>query len=125
VELPEERYGSLTRRIGTAEHFRWLEQIVLWTLILNVLDGVATLYWITSGRAIEANPLMATLIATHPVLFVVVKCLLVALGSWLLWRYRKRPLAVVSIFFAFIAYYSVLIYHLSAVNLRLVSRFFG
>lgn len=122
--VPEERLGSATRRIGTLEHFRWLEQIVRWILILNVLDATLTIYWVFTGQAKEANPLMDTLITTHPVLFVIVKCALVGMGSWLLWRYKKRPLAVVSIFGAFLTYYCLLLYHLNAANLRIFRHLF-
>lgn len=120
---PRERLGSATRRIGTLEHFRWLEQIVRWTLILNLLDAVMTLYWIWSGQAIEGNPLMAPVIAAHPVLFVVVKSALVGAGSLLLWTFRKRRLAVVGMFMSFMLYYCVLLYHLSAANLRIFRNF--
>ncbi|MCC7386193.1 MAG: hypothetical protein IT384_30400 [Deltaproteobacteria bacterium] len=120
----QERLGSRTRRIGTQEHFRWLERIIYAILILNVFDAFLTLYWVSTRQAIEWNPLMASLIEAHPVLFVLVKCTLVSLGSFLLWRHRKRPLAVISVFGAFLAYYWLLLYHLNAAQLRLFRRWF-
>jgi drug/metabolite transporter (DMT)-like permease len=99
-------------RVGTAEHFRWLEGIVKSLLVLNLLDAVFTLVWIQAGLAREANALMRDLINHHAVLFVVVKTFLVAAGSYLLWHRRHRPTAVVGIFIAFLAYYTVLLYHL-------------
>ena len=54
--------------------------------------------------------------------FVGVKTLLVSLGTYLLWRFRKRAMAVVAIFVCFLAYYFLLLYHLRAMNLRLFDR---
>lgn len=122
---PQERLGSMTRKIGTLQHFRWLKGIVLAILILNVLDAVLTIAWISAGVAEEANPLLADLAHGAPWTFFLVKMALVGLGSLLLWRLRKRPAAVVSIFVGFLAYYFLLLYHLSALELRLLSRLFG
>ena len=120
-----ERLGSYTRRIGTLQHFRWLKGIVIAILVLNVLDAVLTLIWIRTGAATEANPLLAQLAHEQPVLFIVVKFALVGLGSWLLWRFRKRPMSVASVFIAFLVYYFLLLYHLRSMNLRLLDRIFG
>lgn len=122
----EERFGSFTRRyIGTVQHFAWLERIVQATLVLNTIDAGFTLFWVLNRQATEANPLMAAALEAHPVVFVVSKCFLVGAGSWLLWRYKKRPLAVISMFTAFMVYYGVVLYHLSAIDFRLIQRFFG
>ena len=98
--------------------------VVRATLVLNVFDALLTLIWVYGGRATEANPAMEYLVHNHPFLFVVVKFALVFAGSWLLWHYRKRPLSVVAIFTVFLAYYGVLIYHLSSMNVRMFRRFF-
>jgi len=124
-KLPNEKLGTYTRRIGTIQHFKWLGAIVWATLIFNVLDAILTLIWISSGRATEANPLMAVLIEENPFLFVAVKFALVFLGSTLLWRYRKRPLSVIFIFLAFLIYYFIILYHLNAVEFSLISSLFG
>jgi len=97
--------------IGTPQHFRWLEGIVRAVLVLNVADAVFTLLWIRGGLASEANPLLRELAHGHPVLFVAAKLALVGLGSWLLWRERRRPLAVIAIFVAFGVYYGLLLAH--------------
>jgi hypothetical protein len=103
---------AATRAIGSPEHFRWLKGIVKALLVLNLLDAAFTTLWVTAGLASEANPLLAELVAEHPVWFALVKTTLVGLGSLLLWRKRTRPLAVVGIFAAFLVYYAVLLYHL-------------
>jgi hypothetical protein len=100
-----------SNRIGTREHYRWLEGIVKVTLVLNLLDALFTLVWVFSGLATEANPFLHHLVHRHPVAFVAAKLALVGLGSLLLWRYRGRPLAVVAIFVAFLVYYALLLIH--------------
>ena len=112
-------------KVGEEKHFAWLRSIVGVVFILNVIDGVLTLFWVFTEKAEEANPLMAELINLHPVLFITGKMLLVLLGSLLLWKLRERPVAVISIFFVFMVYYFVLLYHLKAMNLQLVERLFG
>ena len=109
--------------VGSELHFVWLEWIVRAILVLNLLDAVFTMFWISSAQAVEANPLLAELAHRHPLGFVAVKLALVSLGTLLLWRQRRRPSAVVGIFAAFLAYYFLLVYHLEALNPRLVERF--
>jgi hypothetical protein len=99
-------------RIGTPEHFAWLQGIVKALLLLNLLDALFTLIWVRAGLAREANALMRTLVNEHAVAFVVLKLGLVGAGSWLLWTLRERAAAVVAIFVAFLVYYVLLLYHL-------------
>jgi hypothetical protein len=99
-------------RIGTPEHFSWLHGVVAVLLVLNLVDAIFTLIWVGSGLAREANPLLQDLVRQQPLGFAAAKLALVGLGSILLWGLRDRPLAVVAIFGAFIAYYAVLLHHL-------------
>jgi hypothetical protein len=99
-----------------------LKGIIFSVLALNALDAGLTLYVVTSGRATEANPLMEPLVTDTPVMFVIVKTALVVLGCWLLWRLRKRSMAVASIFLAFFVYYAILLYHLHSLKLRVLDR---
>lgn len=123
---PSSRVGSFTRRIGTHQHFVWLYWIVGATLLLNLADAVLTLLWVHSGMATEANPLLAELVTNHPVAFVATKYILVTLGSVLLWRHRKRRLAVIAIFLCFLVYYWLLLYHIRGVDWALFrERLFG
>jgi hypothetical protein len=98
--------------IGTPQQFRWLLGIVKVVLALNLLDAIFTLIWVNAGLAREANPLLAEIVRNHPVGFASVKLALVMGGSFLLWRYRSRPLAVVGIFVTFLVYYLLLLYHI-------------
>jgi len=97
---------------GTPQHYRWLGNILKSVLVLNLLDAIFTLAWVRAGLAREANPLIDSLVQQHALGFVAVKLSLVAMGYWLLWRWRQRPVAIVGIFAAFLAYYWVLLYHL-------------
>jgi hypothetical protein len=111
--------------IGTAREFRWLEHIVKALLVLNLADAILTLLWISEGRASEANPFLRDLAHRDPIAFVCVKTALVSLGAWLLWRHRDRALSVVATFVAFLTYFFLLLYHLSAMHLHLFARLSG
>jgi len=104
--------GEYAFTIGTAQHFRWLQGIIKWLLVLNLLDGLFTLVWVQYFYAEEFNVMLRDLAHGKMVLFMVVKLTLVSLGSLFLWRNRNHPLAVVAIFLAFFVYYLVLLYHL-------------
>ncbi|MBM4371127.1 MAG: hypothetical protein FJ098_05710 [Deltaproteobacteria bacterium] len=99
-------------RVGTDEQIRWLPGLIGAIFILNAVDAVFTVYWVLGKDTWEANPFMDELLARHPLLFLGVKLFLAAAGSWLLWRYRHRPLAVVGLFGLFIVYYWLLAGHL-------------
>jgi len=90
----------------------WLKGLVAAVVVFNMLDGILTIGWIQSGRAVELNPLMDYLLGTDPVLFIFTKMLLVCLGVLLLWRYRSKTSAVFSIYVCFAVYSSILLYHL-------------
>jgi hypothetical protein len=125
--MPEEllrRPRRSTIKIGEPHHFRWLRIIVVFVIVLNLLDGLLTIFWVISGQAEEANPLMAELIQMHPVVFIAGKLALVMLGTYLLWRLRYRATAVISIFVVFLVYYALLLLHLRAMDLRLIRRWF-
>ena len=93
---------------------RTLFGIVASVLVLNSIDAVLTLTWVTVGIAKEANPLMDELLGRHPVAFVIGKMALVSSGSWLLWRRKDQPLAVVGLFGVFLVYYAILLVHVDA-----------
>jgi Domain of unknown function (DUF5658) len=100
------------RRVEDTRWLRLIRGLVAGLLVLNLLDALFTLLWVHAGYASEANALLRDLVQAHPVRFVLVKVGLVGLGSTLLWRYRRRPSAVVGIFVAFLVYYFLLLYHL-------------
>lgn len=111
--------------VGTPRHYHWLRGIVATVLILNAIDAVMTVLWVSSGLAREANPIIGDLVDRHPVLFTAAKQLLVSLATWLLWRRRREPAAVVAIFVAFLAYYYLLLVHLRAFRVAVLPDWFG
>ncbi len=98
-------------KVGTKRQFQWLKWIIGLIFVINAIDGVLTIFWVFSGHASEANPIMDHLIEVDPVVFMGVKLALVAMGSYLLWRLRYKRIAVVSIFVLFTVYYGILVYH--------------
>ena len=104
--------GLRDMAIGTGEHFQWLYGIAKWILVLNLFDGVFTLIWVEYFHAQEWNVMMADLVHSSALAFMMVKLTLVSLGTLFLWRNRSNPLAVVCLFVAFFSYYLVLLVHL-------------
>jgi hypothetical protein len=103
--------------VGLSTYPRLLWGLAVCIVVMNLADAVFTLDWVWTGRATEANPLLAGVVVAHPILFVALKSTLVSLGLWLLWRLRSSPWAVVAIFVAFIVYYWVMTVHLGAIRL--------
>jgi len=104
-------------KVGTEKQIKWMGTMIFLVFLLNAADAVFTVYWIVGAETWETNPLMDLLLGIHPVVFTAVKLLLVALGSYLLWRYRRQRAAVIGIFALFIVYYWLLIVHLHGFNM--------
>ncbi len=111
-EIPSPAAARASFTSVSVQHLAWLDGVVKAVIVLNLLDVFFTLIWVGSGHAEETNVLLNHLVRDHPLGFVVAKISLVSLGSYLLWSYRSRPLAVVAIFMAFVVYYFVLLHHL-------------
>ena len=125
LSLPEQDLTSPPAIwLGTDRHFRWLHGLVCSVVVLNLADTVLTLGWLSAGRATEGNPVLRALATDQPMAFACVKTALVSMGLWLLWRFRSRPLAVVAVFVAFLAYFGLLLFHLHAMDLHLARRLF-
>ncbi len=95
-----------------ARRQEWMAYLVGAIFVLNAIDAVATVTWVSAGMADEANPLMAHLLEIHPAVFVATKLTLVGLSVWLLWRYCDRMLSVVAAILLFGLYYALIVYHL-------------
>lgn len=97
---------------GDSENrFHLIAKILGILIVLNVLDGLLTLFWVYTNRAVEANPFMAVLIDAHPVLFMGLKIALVHLGSIILLRNCHRSLARVCAVVACSFYGALIVYH--------------
>ncbi len=117
LPTPGQAQGLLWKGIGTSVHFRWLKGIVASIFVMNIFDGLMTVMWVFTGLATEANPMMDPLLETSPGLFMASKLALVGLGSVLLWRTRRQPMAVIAIFALFMVYYLLMMYHLAHLDL--------
>jgi hypothetical protein len=99
--------GVLTRRQ------EWMAILIGILFMLNAIDAVATVTWISAGLATEANPLMAPLIELHPAVFVATKLTLVGLCSYLLWQHREHRFSLVATIGLVSVYYALIAYHLA------------
>ena len=108
--------------IGSEIHFQWLKSLIGIIFCFNVLDGILTLVWVVTGRAVEANPFMADLLLVHPVVFMAGKMLLVMLGLCFLWLNRQSAFAIVSIFFIFFVFYLIILHHFQMFDLLRIAQ---
>jgi hypothetical protein len=99
-------------RVATPEQLKWLYGVIEAIVVLNLLDAVLTIFWVHTGLADEANPLLHPLVHHHAGLFIAMKITLGAVGAWLLWQHRHRAFAVIGVFAVFTAYYAVFLQHL-------------
>lgn len=88
-----------------------LELLIAVLFCLNAIDAIATISWVTLEIATEANPFMAELLSTDPLLFMVGKLGLVSLGSILFWRLQQSPLAALGCAGMVLVYSGICIYH--------------
>jgi hypothetical protein len=97
---------------ATPDQLKWLYGVIEAIVVLNLLDAVLTIFWVHTGLAQEANPLLQPLVHHYAALFIAMKITLGAVGAWLLWQHRHRAFAVIGAFTVFTAYYAVLLQHL-------------
>lgn len=89
---------------------------VLALLILCAVDMYSTIYWVKTGQATEANPLLAWTFDLHPLVFVLIKAG-TFLPTLLLAAYmaRKHPKTVTlllrCIILAYVGIYLVGVFH--------------
>ena len=99
------------------QHMQWLENAIYALVLMNGVDAILTVGWVTFGLAVEANPLMDGLLQTHPVLFMIAKLSLVFLGITLLWRHRKKPMVIWSVVGLITVYYLLMLIHAHGIGL--------
>ena len=89
--------------------------------LLNLLDAVLTLVWVTNGVAEEGNELMARMLEIGPGAFLGVKIAIGAFAAFVLLRWGNRKVARYGVAVALAVYVSVMAIHfatfLSAVGL--------
>ena len=82
-------------------------------MVLNLLDAIFTLQFVSAGVATEANPLMDYLLSHNPLLFMVGKLALVSVGILLLWHLRTKRLAIAGIVTSLAIYTLIVAYHVA------------
>lgn len=82
---------SVTEVVDTLRPYRRnVSRVALAVGILNLLDALLTLIWITSGAAREGNPIMAALLDLSPVAFFCTKVGFGSFGVWFLETWSTR-----------------------------------
>ncbi|MCH9685177.1 MAG: DUF5658 family protein [Deltaproteobacteria bacterium] len=90
-----------------------LTLIASMVVLLNLFDGVLTLYWVHTDVATEANALWGGLVTSSPVLFMAIKLAVVSVGVSFLYWAREHRLARIGLHVVFIAYGLVFAWHLT------------
>ena len=80
-------------------------------LVLNLIDAIATYYWVHHEFATEANPFMRQWIYMGPHAFILFKIALVSAGVCSLWVFREHILSRVLCIPVFILYLMVFFMH--------------
>ena len=89
-----------------------------YTLVIFILiDLTATIFWLANGLASEANPVMDYFLDISPLLFVIAKLGLSAIGIWILYYFRKRFTSIIFqiLLLLNLVYIVISIYHLYGV----------
>jgi len=102
---------------------RRVVRLVYILTILIFIDLTATLYWIANDIAHEANPIMNFFLQISPLLFVIAKLGLSAVGIWILYFFRKRFASTIfKILLGLnLVYISIFVYHLWGLLFLLVA----
>ena len=69
---------------------RRIVRLVYMLAIFILIDLTATIFWVANDLGHEANPIMAFFLDLSPLLFVIAKLGLSAVGIWILYYFRKR-----------------------------------
>jgi hypothetical protein len=88
--------------------FAWL---LISIILLNYVDAFLTLSWVSTGFAVETNPIMNGWLDLGAIPFLCVKLLFVIVASYLLWMFRKNKLAHTLVFGVFLLYLCVFFIH--------------
>ena len=99
------------------KYLDWIENAIYALVIMNGVDAILTITWVTFDMATEANPLMDGLLQTHPVLFMTTKLALVFLGLKLLWNHRKKRMVTIGIIILCLVYYGLMLVHALGVGI--------
>lgn len=82
-------------------------------LMLNLLDGLFTLFFLQLGVAEELNPLMRAAYEQSPLIFMFSKLVIVNAGLWLLCLHRRLKASRIAIRAGAVVYGIIVVYHLA------------
>ena len=85
--------------------------LLIFLFLLNCGDAFATLYWVTHGYALEANPIMNGWLSIGNQAFLYVKLCIVLMACCLLWKARKYRLAYILVFLITLLYLIIIALH--------------
>ena len=85
--------------------------ILILLLVLNYIDALFTLHWISEDYAIEINPLMNSWLQIGNEAFLFIKLSIVAGATLFLWRAREYKLAHILVFLVFLFYLCIFLIH--------------
>jgi len=82
-------------------------------LILSLMDGALTIWWLGQGAIEEVNPVMRWLIEENPIVFMAVKLLLPVMLGYVLWekRNRSRKFVNYSLWLILVVYSGIMVFH--------------
>jgi Domain of unknown function (DUF5658) len=97
---------------GLATHDGLFALLVLGFALLSATDWILTLINLRSG-AVEANPVLASLLGIHPLLAASLKLAVTLLLVWVMWRNRAYRQVVAVSLLAFVLYLAVVLYQVA------------
>ncbi len=93
-----------------------LYKVIAATFLLSTLDAVLTIVEVENGWAHETNALMGMFLSIHPVLFFLVKSVMVAMCLHFLWEKRNYTLARGGVLTCFAVYSGLIGYHIHGLS---------
>jgi len=83
------------------------------TMFFNIIDAFVTVRVVKYGHLEENNPIMKYMLDIGVLPFVAFKTTLVAMGVYILWKYRNKLIAQIGAYFCFSFYWTLicLFYH--------------
>jgi len=117
-----DRRTSFDRRkrypiLGTIRDHPWLLVFVLVLInTLSWLDGVLTLFEVSTGIAREGNPLLAAAFEHQPMIAVLLKAAVILALSVMMWRMRTYRIMLVMSFLTLGVFAAVVAYHLGSLH---------
>lgn len=109
--------SKIAEALALAERYR---RALVILLVLNLLDAGATLHWITSGQATEANPIMNQALLHGPQTFLIAKIVSVVIAATVLWSHRHHLLSRMGVALTSVVYSGLAGIHIGGAILKSV-----